>query len=1012
MSTKSLHIDKRITSLELTGGKPCIFQQLGAVPDLYVYGGAHFKKECCFDGDTLFRKDLAVQGNLKALGDSRLPNIFSESITPLDDCIDIYGNLCVSGSANVDSLNVQKDTMINGNLIVIGNISGLQDFTDLHVTKTSQFDGDVTMFGNLIAAGPCLDIIGNVCITGELQVNNTAAFVNSWSAGATGLLPNTPSMGDIVLGGTLNVGHGGTGNNLFPVGAMLIGDGVNPIQTTMPITYGVGAFPNPVNTITGVPTPYNPSDVVPKSYVDAVVAGLNVHDSAYVASTGPLTATYTNGALGVGATLTNAGAQTYLVLDSLATTMIDVSSNGAILPVGVINVASTVGFPVSGDLLISASPTTLVSYTGITATSFTGCTGGSGTLMTGQSVTVALLVGSRVMIKNQSNQTQNGIYAVTVLGDASTNWVLTRSTDFDNSTPGEVTPGDFVFVSFGQLFGSTGWVQTNSGTGLFNRIILGTDNVVFTQFSSAGTYSAGTGLTLTGTTFSITNQIVAGTTAANQVPQITYNNQGQITSVGTTTLAIPVVMDNNGMPDKYPTAPQTQGVWYGTGTKAASSGANTVTIGNGASTGSGGTAIGSNANVPGINGIGLGLSSTASGDDSLAIGNGASAKSLEAIGIGRGATSTNGICIGAGANSSGGPGGGSSAIIIGLNAGKAAISGVENIGIGAYALSNLTSGSYNVAVGSYAQRFITSGVLNTGVGYQSLQNNKTVSAQTGFGYGTMRAVTSGGASTAVGSGALLFATSASNATAIGTNAMSNTSSALDSVAIGTGAMFSSVNPNTRNTAVGNSSLRDISGGTDNSAIGYQSGVLFSSGSNNVFVGSSSGASLSTGKNNTFVGYLAGSTFTSANNSACFGANAQPSLATVSNEVTIGDSAVTVVRSYGAWTFLSDARDKKDVTPFRAGLDFVSKLKPVDFVWNMRDGGKVGQHDCGFIAQDLQQAQEDTGLKIPGLVYDVNPDHLQISPDKMLPVLVKALQEANEEIQTLKTRLDALEPKVN
>jgi hypothetical protein len=616
MSSKSLHIDKRITSLELTGGKECSFVQVSSAPDLIVYGGAHIHKASCFDDLILFKKDVTIQGNLTVLQDSYLPNIYSDTINPFSDCLTVNGNLCVN-----ESLTVDEDTLLKGDLTVLGSIIGnitLPNLTNLvaetlHVTEDSQFDGNVTISGDLIAPGDCLNIIGNVCISGDLTIVGQTSFVKSWSGGLTGLTPSIPSTGDVVLDGTLNVGHGGTGNSSFPVGALLIGDGTNPIQTTMPITYGVGSFPNPVNTITGVPTPFNASDVVPKSYVDAAVSGLNVHDAVYVSTVGPLTATYSNGALGVGATLTNAGPPDYLTLDTVASTVIDPLSDLAVLPQGTINVTSTAGFASSGDLLISASPTTLVSYTGITATSFTGCTGGSGTLLTGQLVTQAFEVGQRVLVKTQTNQTENGIYDITVVGDLSTSWVMTRSSDFDNSTPGQVIAGDFVFISFGQLFGATGWVQTQTGSGVDNVIVIGTDNIIFTQFSGGGSYLAGTGLTLSGLTFSITNQIMAGTTAANQVPQITYNNQGQITSVGTTPLAIPVIMDNLAAIPNYPTAPQSQGMWYGPGTKAFTS-ASAVNIGlSSRSTGTDSISIGTNAN-----------SNNGSGDGShIAIGSGA-----------------------------------------------------------------------------------------------------------------------------------------------------------------------------------------------------------------------------------------------------------------------------------------------------------------------------------------------------------------------------------------------------
>jgi hypothetical protein len=101
---------------------------------------------------------------------------------------------------------------------------------------------------------------------------------------------------------------------------------------------------------------------------------------------------------------------------------------------------------------------------------------------------VSLSLNDRVLLKNQSTTSENGIYVV-INGD------LARAADYN--TAAEIDPGDFVFVSGGTVNDNTGWVQTATVT------TLGTDPIVFTQFSGAGTYLAGTGLTLTGNTFSI-----------------------------------------------------------------------------------------------------------------------------------------------------------------------------------------------------------------------------------------------------------------------------------------------------------------------------------------------------------------------------------------------------------------------------------------------------------------------------------------------------------------------------
>ena len=101
---------------------------------------------------------------------------------------------------------------------------------------------------------------------------------------------------------------------------------------------------------------------------------------------------------------------------------------------------------------------------------------------------VTLVAGDRVLVNGQTAQSQNGIYVVQSSGAA------VRAADFDS--PNEVASGDFIFVSAGDNYESTGWVQTNSPA------TIGADAISFTQFSGAGTYTAGTGLNLNGTEFS------------------------------------------------------------------------------------------------------------------------------------------------------------------------------------------------------------------------------------------------------------------------------------------------------------------------------------------------------------------------------------------------------------------------------------------------------------------------------------------------------------------------------
>ena len=150
---------------------------------------------------------------------------------------------------------------------------------------------------------------------------------------------------------------------------------------------------------------------------------------------------------------------------------------------------------------------------------------------------VAMSVADRVLVYDQTTQTQNGIYVVTDVGSGSTNWILTRSSDADTYAFASATAlgeGSAVFVQEGATGAGETYVCNTVGT-----ITFGTTNITFSQISSAQIYSAGTGLTLTGTQFSITNTGTAGTYGnASNVPVFTTNAQGQVTSVTNTAIAI------------------------------------------------------------------------------------------------------------------------------------------------------------------------------------------------------------------------------------------------------------------------------------------------------------------------------------------------------------------------------------------------------------------------------------------------------------------------------------------
>ena len=126
-------------------------------------------------------------------------------------------------------------------------------------------------------------------------------------------------------------------------------------------------------------------------------------------------------------------------------------------------------------------------------------------------------IGKRVLIKDQTNSAYNGVYTVTNVGSGASAWVLTRATDFDSTGSGvdQIDAGDFFLVTAGATLANTSWVQQTP-----LPITIGTTAIVFTEFGAPITYSAGTGLDLNGTVFSLETPVTianggTGQTSAN-----------------------------------------------------------------------------------------------------------------------------------------------------------------------------------------------------------------------------------------------------------------------------------------------------------------------------------------------------------------------------------------------------------------------------------------------------------------------------------------------------------------
>jgi hypothetical protein len=264
-------------------------------------------------------------------------------------------------------------------------------------------------------------------------------------------------------------------------------------------------------------------------------------------------------------------------------------------------------------------------------------------------------------------------------------------------------------------------------------------------------------------------------------------------------------------------------------------------------------------------------------------------------------------------------------------------------------------------------------------------------------------------STIVGNGAMLGSSGVSN-TAIGANSLRNNTTGGSNTAVGREALLTNVTGG-GNTAVGYAAMQNTTGSV-NTALGWQS-LPTGSGQENVAIGASAGFSLTTGSFNVIVGTSSGADITTGNNNIVLGDDTQVATPTTSNSITLGNGSHNVLRcAVTSITSLSDERDKKEIEILPVGLDFINSLKPVSFVWNERDEkGKHDIKDFGFIAQDLKKSQEDVNLADTlKLVYDENPEKLEASYGKLIPILVKAIQDMSSKMESLEKEMTNLKNK--
>lgn len=325
---------------------------------------------------------------------------------------------------------------------------------------------------------------------------------------------------------------------------------------------------------------------------------------------------------------------------------------------------------------------------------------------------------------------------------------------------------------------------------------------------------------------------------------------------------------------------------------------------------------------------------------------------------------------------------------------RSVTTGFGSVGVGPDALRQMTTGYANTAVGYYAGKSLTTGEGNTLVGHTAGQVSTTAGARTFVGQSAGQYNT-GGSNVGVGAHAVKGLSGQTNTgtrnTGVGYGALRFIYAGNDNTGLGYNAIYQ-VAGGLRNTAVGSEALGGLDGVSDNTAVGYRALLGVTTGQQNTAIGGYAGRTgtnnITTGSNNTLIGYYS-----------------QATSSTVSNQITLGNSSIATLRcQVTSITALSDARDKKNISTSEYGLELVKLLRPVTFEWAMRDGGKVGIKDIGFIAQELAEIEDSLGAHDTlALTYRDNPEKLEASYGRLVPVLVKAIQELSAKVELLEAR---------
>lgn len=470
----------------------------------------------------------------------------------------ISRSIAVSGSGlsvtNGTGVSGDPTIALTGNLLTLSSASGtgliaINGSSTLSILSILGVNNQILVTsGNGAGGSPAIGIASNPILPGSASVTVPAGATSARPVGVNGMIRyNTDTaLFEGFVNGVWASFASGSGVTSIATGTGLTGGPITSTGTISIADTGVTAGTYTVPTIT----------VNAQGQITSATENTSIVSSFSAGSTGLTPSTATTGAVTLAGTLNvaNGGSGATTLTGYLVGNGTSAFTAVATIPnAGLTNSSVTIG---TTNIALGATSLTLGGLTSVTVTqdpvsalqlatkqyvdnvaqgldakaSCVYATTGNITLsglgtQAGGDWASSLTSGDRILVKNQSSSQFNGIY----VANAST-W--TRATDMDVWSE---VPAAFVFIESGSTLANTGWTTTVTAVGTID-----VTPMPWVQFSGAGTYTAGTGLTLTGTVFSITNTAVTAGSygSASQVATFTVNAQGQLTLAGNTSIAI------------------------------------------------------------------------------------------------------------------------------------------------------------------------------------------------------------------------------------------------------------------------------------------------------------------------------------------------------------------------------------------------------------------------------------------------------------------------------------------